>query len=312
MKALDDKPARWFIVVADDHGPESAPASVAGASHSPIQYCRLGGSRTLLQLALRRALAIAPAASVMVTAMDSFRSYWEPSLWFVRPENRFIGSERPSASLVTAAALLSIAARTPSDIVTILPAQCFVAHVQMLRDGLQRALEVLPQVREGVVTLGMTDVEDGADENYLLVGRRGNWPGLMVHGYARQPVSWIARCLRQKGALVASGIVAGYAGVFAAHISRHWPGLTHELTNLISSAATAGMEVKIPSKLNRRMPGTALRALRWHPPTFAQRAVPVRGCGWSSLNSARAVARVSEFTAASAGCNSASTAPGFA
>jgi hypothetical protein len=182
----------------------------------------------------------------------------------------------------------------------------------MLRDGLERALEVLPQVREGMVTLGMADVEDGADENYLLVGPRGNCPGLTVHAYARQPLSWIARCLRQKGALVASGIVTGYAGVFAAHISRHWPGLTHELMNLITSAAAGRMEVKIPTKLNRRMPATALRALRWHPPTFAQRAVPVRGCGWSGLNSASAVARVSEFTAAGAGSDSHSTAPGFA
>jgi mannose-1-phosphate guanylyltransferase len=290
---------RWSIVVADDHGPEWAPRIVAATRPSPVQYCRLGASRTLLQLALRRALVIAPAGKVMVTAMQGSRSQWEPSLWFVRAENRFVGDKR-SSSLATAAALLSIAVRNPSDIVTILPAKCFVAHEQILHEGIERALGILPEVPEGVVTLGMVDMDEGVDENYLVARRGDRGPGLIVHGYARQPVPWIARCLRRQGAVVASGIFAGYAGVFAAHISRQWPGLTHDLTTAVTSAASGGIEVTIPEKLTRNA-RTALRALRWHPPSFAQRALPVRGCGWSSLNSARAVARVSEFLAAGAG-----------
>jgi hypothetical protein len=125
---------RWSIVVADDHGPEWSPAVLADTKPAPIQCCRLSGPRTLLQKALDRALNIAPAANVMVTALRTFRPHWEPSLWFVRLENRFIVDSRPSP-LATAAALLSIARRTPSDIVTLLPARCFVARDDILRTG---------------------------------------------------------------------------------------------------------------------------------------------------------------------------------
>jgi|HubBroStandDraft_1064217.scaffolds.fasta_scaffold19327_3 mannose-1-phosphate guanylyltransferase len=290
---------RWSIVVADDHGPEWAPPIRVSARPAPVQYCGLGGSRTLLQKALSRALNVAPASNIMVTAMRGFRSNWEPSLWFVRPGNRFVSDKRASSSLATAAALLPIASRAPSDIVTILPARCFVAHEPLLRDGLTRALAMLQCASEGMVTLGMVDLDEGVDEHYLLIGRNGAGMGLSVHGYARQPVPWIARHLRQRGAVVASGILVGYAGVFAAHISKHWPGLTQKLATINASAAAAGGETHMPARLSRSMPNTIIRALRWHAPSLAQRAVLVRGCGWSTLNSARAVARVSEFAAAS-------------
>jgi mannose-1-phosphate guanylyltransferase len=281
----------WSIVVADDHGPEWAPMIFAGATPAPIQYCPLSGSRTLLQKALGRALSVAPAANVMVTAMRGFRSHWEPSLWFVRAENRFVGDGRPSSPLATAAALLSIARRAPSDVVTLLPARCFVAHEEVLQDGLERAVAMLPRLSQGVVTLGMVDMDEGVDESYLVVGRSGGGPGLATHGYARHPLPWVARYLRQQGALVASGIMTGYAGVFGAHLSRHWPDLAQQLADVVSSREERGGETVIPANLCAKTPKTTLRALQWRPPSLSQRTLPVRGCGWSGLNSARAVAR---------------------
>ena len=292
------KRMHWSIVIADDHGPEWTPGFMAGATAAPVQYCHLGASRTLLQKALSRALKFAPASNVLVTAIQKFRSHWDPSLWFVRPENRFVVDSRSSSPLATAAALLSIASQSPADIVTLLPARCFVAHDDILQERLELALALVPQVPEGVVTLGMLDTGDGVDESYLLVGPGDVRPGLMAHAYARQPAAWVARYLRQQGAVVASGIVAGYAGIFAAHISNHWPGLTHKLTNLFKVAAAAGLETQVPATLCGRMPSLALRALRWYPPSLAQRILPVRGCGWSGLNSARAVARIMEFGSA--------------
>jgi len=192
----------------------------------------------------------------------------------------------------------SIASRTPSAIVTMLPARCYVADEPILRQALEHAPAVLPQVPEGVLTLGMLDLDDGSDENYVVPGHGADRPGLVVHGYARQPVPWIARYLRQQGAMVASGILVGYARVFAAHISQHWPGLTRRLMKVTSGATAAGTESEISAELQQGVPTMVLRSLRWHPPSFPQRVLTVRRCGWSSLNTARAVARISEFTAA--------------
>jgi mannose-1-phosphate guanylyltransferase len=113
--------AHWCIVVADDHGPEYGPSVVRGEKPSPVQYCRLGEPATLLQKALNRARQIAPPAQILVTARDEYRNLWKSALWFVSPTHRFISDTRAASALATAAALLSIAADSPSNIVTILP-----------------------------------------------------------------------------------------------------------------------------------------------------------------------------------------------
>lgn len=288
----------WCIVVADDHGPEWAPIMNAEESPAPAQYSRLGGSSTLLQRALSRASRIAPTPQVMVTALDEYRDQWGSALWCVRPQNRFVGDNRAASLLTGAAALLSITAASPSSVVTILPARCYVAREDVLRLALEHVLAMLPRVSEGVATLGMLDMNEGIDEDYLVCARAGVGPGLVVDGFAHRPTAWIARRLKNQGAVVASGIMMGYAGAFAAHISKHWPGLTLKLTQLVATASAAGEECEVPMVLRAGVPKHVLRSLRWNPPSFAQRAFCVRGCGWSSLRSAHAVQRVSAWLSA--------------
>jgi mannose-1-phosphate guanylyltransferase len=287
---------RWCVVVADDQGPEWVPAVRSRDSRSlPVQYCRLRESSTLLQRALKRAARIAPTTQIAVTLLDEFREQWEPSLWFTLPSNRFVCDNRAASPLSAAAALLSIANKCPSSIVTVLPARCYVENERVLGGALEQAIALLPQVAEGVITLAMVDMNAGIDEDYLIMDRARTGPGFTVQGYARRPIGWVADHLRQQGAAIASGVAVGYAGAFAAHLSRHWPGVTRQMTQLIASASAAGVECEIPSALQRGMPGPKLRFLRWQPPTFAQRAFRVFRSGWSSLKSPRAVDRIIAF-----------------
>jgi hypothetical protein len=242
--------SNWCIVVADDHGPEWAPTVQLGERPSPAQYSRLGGSSTLLQRTMRRAARMAPPSQVMITALDEYREYWEPSVWYVRPENRFVGENRATSLLTGAAALLSIAQVSPSNV----------------------------------------------DEDYVAVTRARTGAGFTVLGFARRPTSWTARLLVQQGAMIASGIMIGYAGVFAAHISKHWPGLTQILARMSAAAAAAGSECEVPMDLQRGVPSPTMKSLRWNPPMFPQRAIPVMGSGWSGLRSQRAVRRVTTYS----------------
>src|SRR5580704_12785768 len=121
-----EQQSRWCIVVADDHGPEWAPMVADGKKHSPVQYSGFGGSATLLQRALHRATRVAPASQILLTALEEYREYWEPNAWFLRPEHRFVCDNRAASLLTGAAALLSIAAKSPSSVVTVLPARCHV------------------------------------------------------------------------------------------------------------------------------------------------------------------------------------------
>lgn len=292
LRKSDVSNSRWCIVV-DGHGPDWPMGSPL--DRSPVQYCRLGGGVTPLQLALHRAASIAPATQIVLTALEENREYWEPSAWLIRPHRRFIGDNRWASQLCSAAAILSVAARSPSSVVTILPARCHVGSEATLGRGISNAISELQGIPEGVVTLGMLDLEEGVDENYLIVSRPRFGRGLCVDGFARRPIAWVARHLKSQGALVASGIMIGYAGVFAAHISKNWPGISNTLARLSEMAEIAGEECDVPSALNRTAAKSVLRALRWHPPAFSQRVMGVYRSGWSGLNSPQAVARIAEF-----------------
>jgi hypothetical protein len=285
------KKKSWCIVVADDHGPEYVPSIAGTVKSSPVQYCGFGEPTTLLQKALHRAMQIAPLAQIAVTVREEDRRLWEPVAWCVRPERRFVSDSRISAPLTMAAALLSIAADSASNVVTILPARCYVEHEWILSDALDRLREKLPGIPEGVATLGMLDIDDGVDEDYLVPFQANDGPGSRVRAMARRPLGWVSQHLRLHGAMVASGILTGYAGAFAAHISSHRSGLEKALAKVIRAAA--GGENRLGAPACRGVPGSVLRSLRWWPPSFPQRVFRVHRCGFRGLHTARAVARIS-------------------
>jgi mannose-1-phosphate guanylyltransferase len=292
-----DRRSNWCIISADDHAPEWAPYGSLDLAPTPVQYSRLGGSATLLHRALHRAAAVAPTSQILVTLLDEYRKHWEPVLWCVRPEMRFVGDKHTSPALTTAAALLSIARHSPSSIVTVLPARCYVAHEAILRQALTMAAAQLAEVPERVATLGMLDIDEGVDEDYLVVGRAAAGRGLTIQGIARRPTAWVARHLRRQGAVVASGIAVGYAGAFAAHIIRHWPETTRRLMPQIEVAKSGREECEITASLERRVPGSPQSSLRNQPPAVPQRVFTVCDSGWSGLKTPQAVARIADFLA---------------
>jgi mannose-1-phosphate guanylyltransferase len=282
----------WCIVVADDQRVDWVSDNCSRRRYAPVQYSRLGGNESLLQKALRRASRIAPTAQIIITALEEFRQLWEPLTWAIPPENKFVGDNRATALLTSAAALLSIVAKNPANIVIILPARCHVASESTLQAALTRAVALVPHVEEGVATLGMMDWGVGVDEDYWLTSRAKRGPGCEIRGFARRPIPWIARHLRARGAMVASGIAVGYAGTFAAHITKQWPGISRQLMNIVDDAAVAGTECEVPVDMQRGVPSPVLQSLGWRFPTFTQRAFQVNHCGWSSLKSAQAIERI--------------------
>lgn len=242
----------WCIVVADDHGPEIAPPIAGAGASSPVQYCGFGEPATLLQRALHRARRIAPAEHIVVTVREENRELWESALWHIRPEHRFVSNSRMMVPLTTAAALLSIAEDSVTNVVTILPARCYVANERTLCAALNQLQQLLPRIPEGIGTLGMVDIEDGIDEDYLVPFGTTVGPGQAVQAMAHRPTEWVARHLK----VAVNGERRFYADVY------------------------------------REMSMSILRSLRWWPPTFPQRALRVHRCGFRGLQTPRAVAKV--------------------
>jgi hypothetical protein len=295
MYPLGEKLPVWAIIVGDDRFPEWVPYGALDLKAVPVQYCRLTALASPFQRAVHLAAAIASVSRVLVTALPEHRARWEPYTWFVRPSMRFINEGNAASRIALAAAILSVADRSPSNVLAIIPARSHVVHEFILRDALKQMVARLPEVPEGVASLGMIDMDDSVDEDYLVLQRSSGGQGLNVSGIARRPTAWVARHLRRQGAVVASGILVGYAGAFAAHLSKHWPGVTAKLTRLSQGATEAKQECIVPSTVGLGVPSTVRHCLRWDPPLFKQRVFTVSQCGWSGLKSPHAVARIADF-----------------
>src|SRR3984957_10990470 len=102
---------------------------------------------------------------------------------------------------------------SPPSLVVILPARCHVSREWVLRSALDYVIAELPRIPEGVAALGMTDIAGGVDEDYLVAAQAVAGLGLVINAFARRPAAWIAERLQREGALIASGIMIGYAGI---------------------------------------------------------------------------------------------------
>jgi mannose-1-phosphate guanylyltransferase len=288
--ARPETPSRWCIVVADAAGPEWPVSEDINAQAAPVQYCGLGEPTTMLQKALHRAVRISHPARVMVTAAEAHRLHWQRALWFMRAEHRFL-SESPGGSLLTtAAAVLSIAARTPTALITILPARCYVADEWTLTLALHRALSERRILSVGILTLGI--VGFGVDEDYLLLRAPDDRPTVAVAATAQRPMESVARNIVRQGAVVATGIYIASASTLASLFYQCWPTLTHRILRHLKQSRTPGVENRIAPAVAQEALRGASRPFRDRSPWSTLRALRVAHCGWSSLSSTQAIERI--------------------
>jgi len=285
-------PARWCIVVADAAGPEWPLHEDIDSPRAPVQFCGLGEPTTMLQKALHRAGRIANAARVIVTADERNRSHWQPALWFMRAEQRFV-TESPGWSLLTtAAAVLSIGALAPTALITILPARSYVADEWTLTVALHRVLSDRAFLADGIVTLGMVGAQSSVDEDYLVLSAPDGRPTVAVSVTAQRPTEWAARDLVRRGAVVASGIYVAQARALVALLYRYWPTLTRKILRHLKGSHAAGAEYRVPSSIAQEELRAASRPFWDRPPWMPVRALRVAPCGWSSLCSPQAIERI--------------------
>jgi mannose-1-phosphate guanylyltransferase len=281
--------ARCCIVIADENRPERVGGTLNGentSSRSAEAAMKMG----FLRQASLRASRLVSAAHVLLSAQESDRNIWERPLWFTRPANRFIADSGTPTALSTAAAILSVAAGSPSCLVAILPSDFWVARGSVLIEAIERVFTSLHRVPGGVATLGMVDAHTESDEDYLVVGPDNAQTGAVIHAKWNRPALPIARQLTKEGAIVFSGILLGYAHAFSAHIYEYWPHLARELDLTRESNSISECEHRFPYDAYRHIPRSVIGSVRWSAPTFPMRVFRVQGSGWCSRKFPREVA----------------------
>jgi mannose-1-phosphate guanylyltransferase len=271
---------RCCIIVANDKQPERvrAPSLLQRASGSAAAV-----TMGFLRLAARRARRLSTPANVMVCAQEGDRRTWEGPFWFTRPANRFVSEPGTPTSLSTAAALLAIATKDPFCPIAVLPSDFWVARESVLTEAIEKAFGQLRDIPESVATLGMVDSHAEGHEDYLVVGPHHAEKGAAIQARINRPEKGLAKQLISEGALIASGILLGYAQAFAARIDKYWPHLAQELIRTAKkNCGATDVEQRVSASSYRQVPRLALQSVRLSPPTFPARAFAVRGSGWCS------------------------------
>jgi mannose-1-phosphate guanylyltransferase len=276
---------RRCIVVANDKHSEPVSTSLFQRASGSAAAVTMG----FLRLAARRAKRLSSPANVIVSAQEGDRRIWEGPFWFTRATNRFISELGTPTSLSTAAAVLSIATKDPSCPIAILPSDFWVARETVLTEAIEKAFGQLQSMPESVATLGMVDSHPhaGGQEDYLVVGPRHAQKGAAIQARINRPERHLAKQLMSEGAMVASGILLGYAQAFAARINKYWPHLAQELLHTLEKDPAAGAERKFSASAYRQIARLAMNSVGLSPPTFPARAFPVLGSGWCSRQFSR-------------------------
>jgi mannose-1-phosphate guanylyltransferase len=266
------------VIVANDKQQERLSTSFMQRASVSAAAMTMG----FLRMAARRARQLSSPANVLVCAQEGDRRTWEGPFWFTQPANRFISEQGTPVSLSTAAAVLSIAAKDPSCPVAVLPSDFWVARESVLTEAIEKAFGQLRAMPESVATLGMIDSHHEGHEDFLVVGPQHPEKGAAIQARINRPEKRLAKQLISEGAMVASGILLGYAQAFAARINKYWPHLAQELGNTLKNDAIGDAERKFSAFAYRQVPRLVLQSVRLSPPTFPARAFAVRGSGWCS------------------------------
>ena len=269
---------RCCIIVANDKHSERMSTFFVQRGSGSAAAVNMG----FLRLAARRARKLSSPANVIVCAQEIDRRSWEGPFWFTRPANRFVSELGTPSSLPVAAAVLSIAIKDPSCPIAILPTDFWVARECVLTEAIEKAFGQLQVMPESVATLGMIDSHQEGQEDYLVVGPHHAQKGAAIQARINRPERELANQLIREGAMVASGILLGYAQAFAARINKYWPHLAQELIPAVKIDCLADVERKFSAFAYRRIPRLAMNSAQLSPPTFPARAFPVRGSGWCS------------------------------
>ena len=271
---------RYCLVAANEDRLERATAGLP--SNAPnAQQMRVVKMGFLRQSSIR-ARKLACPANVVVSAQAADRSVWEGPFWFTKPSNRFVADHGAPTALATAAALLCIASNEPSSLVVVMPSDFWVARGSVLTVAIDKVCGLLRINPETVATLGIVDNHMEIDEDYLVVGPNNPQKGAVIQARINRPDPGIARQLINEGAMIASGILLGYAQAFAARIYKYWPHLAQELRDSLQLHSHSEAEHTLVADTYRKIPRSVISSMRLSPPTFPMRAFRVQGSGWCS------------------------------
>ena len=170
--------------------------------HIPKQYCRLLGSRSMLQHTLERLNKLTPASRTLTVIGTHHASFALPQL-VGKSDHVFRQPASRDTGMALYVALAMIRRWTPNAIVTITPTDHYVAPSAKYIHQVGLAQNVARRLRDTVVILGVRPTEPDPELGYLSIGERlTEVPEVRrLIGFVEKPSVQVASALSGKGAL---------------------------------------------------------------------------------------------------------------
>ncbi len=176
----------------------------------PKQYCCLLGKRSMLEHTLERLNKITPASRTLTVIGTHHADFAFPQL-ANRSDHVFRQPSSRDTGVALYVALAMIKRWAPNAIVTITPADHYVAPAARYVERVQVARGVARRMREKVVILGVQPTEADPELGYLSLGPQlTEVPEVrQLVGFVEKPTMVVAQELRERGALWNTMVTCG-------------------------------------------------------------------------------------------------------
>jgi mannose-1-phosphate guanylyltransferase len=272
----------WALVLAAGEGRRLRElTTTASGSVVPKQYCSLFDGPSLLQDALRRAEATAPAEHICTVVAANHRRWWLGDLQGVPAANVIVQPQNRGTGNGILLSLLNIVERDPDARVVLLPSDHYVEDEHELARWLKAAATRSSQESADVVLLGFEPRSADPELGYVVprrvIGSRHSGVGAFVE----KPPIGRARELVRQGALWNAFIIAGDARALLALYEPRWSDLVVQMRAAVRAQLEG--DPRILQTLYDELPDVDFSRHVLEATTRPLRVVAVPQCGWSDL-----------------------------
>ena len=247
----------------------------------PKQYCLLLGSRSMLQSTLDRLNELNPPSRTLTVIGSDHGEFAMPQLRglcdhvFCQPSSRDTG-------VALYVALAMIRRWTPNAVVTITPADHYIAPAARYVAQAADAQGAAARFRDKVIILGVKPFAADPELGYLLVGRDADLPRLRhAIGFVEKPSAARADRLIAEGALWNTMVTCGSVDALWQLGRDTQPSLMSSLDVLVRSIATKDEDNAIEDVYRTQRAISFSRDMLEHAPPGCLLAYELAGIEWS-------------------------------